>query len=69
MTPAIAGVITGVPMTDEPDTAITVASATFDRTTTVLVRESLGGESFVAARIVLDEEGRRELIELLGGTP
>ena len=37
--------------------------------TVIVLREYFGVGSFVEAHIVLDEQERRELIVLLGGTP
>lgn len=67
VTPAYTGVITG--HSDGGHAEISVTGATFDPSTTVRVKEAFGAGSFVQAHITLDEEGRRELIELLGGTP
>ena len=70
MTPAIDGAIRSGPgIREEPQTTIIVAPSIFDPTTTLVIQESLGEESWALARIQLTEDGRRELIELLGGTP
>jgi hypothetical protein len=67
MTPAYTGVITG--HSDGDPAEISVTGATFDRTTKVRVKSAIDEINAVTADITLNEEGRRELIELLGGTP
>jgi hypothetical protein len=67
MTPATPGVIERLHFGDQH--RITVSSAMLTPDTTVVITEGFGQGSYVAARIVLDEDGRAELIELLGGTP
>jgi hypothetical protein len=69
VTPACGGLVRDVHEPNETDTFLSVTTAVLLPTTTVLVRNSLGRGSWAQAQIVLDEEGRRELIELLGGTP
>jgi hypothetical protein len=69
MTPACAGVVHDIYAAPASDTFISVASAVLRPTTTVVIRNALGAGGWAQTRVVLDEEGRRELIELLGGTP
>jgi predicted nuclease with TOPRIM domain len=67
MTPATPGVIERLHFGGQH--RITVSSAILTPDTTVIVTEQRGSDNYVATRIVLDEDGRAELIELLGGTP
>lgn len=67
MTPAYTGVIAG--HSDGDPAEISVTGAIFDPSTTVRVKSAIDEINAVTVYITLDEEGRRELIELLGGTP
>lgn len=65
MTPASGGHVRAA---DNPHATIHVVGELLSSTTTVFINQALA-ESNVSMRVRLDEEGRRELIELLGGTP
>lgn len=66
MYPATAGMIRGLGIRH---TEMTVSCKVLYPETEIHVEQQTGEISWSSAYIVLDDEGRRELIELLGGTP
>jgi hypothetical protein len=60
---------TGGRISRQDGTELQITGAWRTPVTTLVVTECIGAETYIVARIELDESDQRELIELLGGTP